>query len=101
MSQALRHAPPPDPHADVLLLVCVPSIIEGLYLLLNLPPWSDAAEFWTEKIWLDIPADTARTRLVTRHLKTGVETVLEAAEKRGQTSTVQASGLAFFLQRTC
>jgi hypothetical protein len=61
----------------------VSSVIEGLYLLLDLPPWSDAADYWAEKIWLDIPAGVARKRLVTRHLETGVETVLDAAEKRG------------------
>lgn len=81
VSRSLTPFPSPP-----LLIWCgstVKSIIEGLYLLLNLPPWSTASSYWTEKIWLDIPAEVARTRLVSRHLETGVESVLEEAEKRG------------------
>lgn len=58
-------------------------MIEGLYCMLDVEPWRDAAELLDERIWVEIERSVARERLVKRHLHTGVETVREEAEKRG------------------
>ncbi|KAL7417028.1 P-loop containing nucleoside triphosphate hydrolase protein [Mrakia frigida] len=57
-------------------------VIEGLYLFLDLPPWNQSKDWWSLKIWLDVPAEMARTRLVNRHLQTGIEASSEDAERR-------------------
>ncbi|KAL7343067.1 hypothetical protein BJY59DRAFT_719168 [Rhodotorula toruloides] len=57
-------------------------VIEGLYCMLDVEPWRDAAELLDERIWVEIERSVARERLVKRHLHTGVETVREEAEKR-------------------
>jgi pantothenate kinase len=58
-------------------------IIEGLYTLLDVPPWKEAVELLDERIWVDVGREVARQRLVARHLHTGVETEKGAAERRG------------------
>lgn len=58
-------------------------MIEGLYCMLDVEPWREAAEMLDERIWVEVARETARERLVKRHLHTGVETEREAAEKRG------------------
>ncbi|GAA6052420.1 hypothetical protein JCM3770_000233 [Rhodotorula araucariae] len=57
-------------------------VIEGLYCLLDIKPWSEAARTLDERIWVDVEREVARERLVKRHLHTGVETELAAAEQR-------------------
>ncbi|BGP23418.1 kinase-related protein [Rhodotorula toruloides] len=57
-------------------------VIEGLYCMLDVAPWREAAELLDERIWVEIERGVARERLVKRHLRTGVETEREEAEKR-------------------
>ncbi|GJN87373.1 hypothetical protein Rhopal_000322-T1 [Rhodotorula paludigena] len=57
-------------------------VIEGLYCLLDVEPWREAAGLLDERIFVNVDREVVRDRLVRRHLHTGVETEREAAEKR-------------------
>ncbi|GAA5967122.1 hypothetical protein JCM11641_000447 [Rhodosporidiobolus odoratus] len=57
-------------------------VIEGLYTLLDVAPWTEAVEKLDERIWVEADRKVARRRLVARHLQTRVETELGAAESR-------------------
>ncbi|KAJ9642573.1 hypothetical protein H2199_004954 [Coniosporium tulheliwenetii] len=57
-------------------------VFEGNYLSLNKPPWSDAAAMMDELWFVEVDFDTARERLVKRHVKAGIATDEEAAHKR-------------------
>ncbi|BGP38586.1 hypothetical protein JCM10450v2_002535 [Rhodotorula kratochvilovae] len=57
-------------------------VIEGLYCLLDVELWSEAARILDERIWVDVEREVARERLVKRHLHSGVETEVGAAEQR-------------------
>jgi len=41
-------------------------LFEGNYLLCDLPGWAGLADMWDAGIWLDVPIDILRTRLVRR-----------------------------------
>ena len=58
-------------------------VIEGLYVLLDTYPWRQAAQLLDERIWVECEPAIARSRLVARHLQTGIEPDREAAERRG------------------
>lgn len=58
-------------------------IIEGLYTLLSVEPWKEATELLDERIWVDCPDEVAKSRLIARHVATGVEGDEESARKRG------------------
>lgn len=62
------------------------SVIEGLHTLLNIPPWSDAAAQYDERILVDTPLEVARERIIRRHLTEGVEATPEAARRRADES---------------
>ncbi|BCS28998.1 kinase-related protein [Aspergillus puulaauensis] len=55
---------------------------EGNYLSLNKEPWSSAAKLMDELWFVDVDFDTARQRLVKRHVKAGIAEDEAAAEKR-------------------
>ncbi|KAL8662495.1 MAG: hypothetical protein Q9202_004640 [Teloschistes flavicans] len=57
-------------------------ILEGNYLSLNKGLWKDAAQLMNELWFVEVDFDTARRRLVTRHVKSGVTTTKEEAEQR-------------------
>lgn len=59
-------------------------VLEGLYVLNTVSPWDRATDMMDERVWIDCPLDVARTRLIARHLATGVENTREAAEKRSK-----------------
>lgn len=63
-----------------------PRVIEGLHSLLDIAPWSTAAERYDEKVWVDTHVDEARERIIRRHLNDGVEATLEAATRRAEGS---------------
>lgn len=73
--------PEPGPHP------ILPShrtiIIEGLYVLLNTEPWKEATDLLDERIWVDCPDDVAKSRLIARHVATGVESDEASARLRG------------------
>ena len=63
-----------DPTPDAVALTPAHRIvvIEGLYTMLDVEPWRDAAAQMDERWWIDIDVMRARSRLVRRHIQTGV-----------------------------
>jgi pantothenate kinase len=57
-------------------------IFEGLYLSLDKEPWNEAAKLMDELWFVDVDNETARKRLIARHLKAGIAKDEEEAEKR-------------------
>lgn len=55
---------------------------EGNYLSLNKEPWSAAAKLMDELWFVDVDFDTARQRLIKRHVKAGIAKDATDAEKR-------------------
>ncbi|KAL4978103.1 P-loop containing nucleoside triphosphate hydrolase protein [Aspergillus desertorum] len=55
---------------------------EGNYLSLNKEPWSSAAKLMDELWFVDVDFDTARQRLIKRHVKAGIAKDAADAEKR-------------------
>lgn len=81
-TNTVRRYPTFDRHADKT----VPSggiipdgtellFVEGNYLLLDEPGWRDLREFWDASIWLDVPIDRLRHRLVQRWIDQGLSEV--------------------------
>lgn len=62
-------------------------IVEGNYLLLDRPEWSQAAGFIDLSIFLDVPIETLEKRLVQRWLDYGLE--LPAAINRAQSNDIK------------
>lgn len=44
-------------------------IVEGNYLLFKEAPWNSLAKFWDLSVWLDVPEEDLRARLIHRWLK--------------------------------
>jgi pantothenate kinase len=65
-------------------------IIEGNYLLLDKPGWRDLREFWDASIWLDVPTDMLRRRLVQRWIDHGLSD-LDARLRAEQNDLVNAN----------
>lgn len=59
-------------------------LIEGLYVFLNVEPWSVAGHLLDERWFLEVDLEVARERLVQRHVKTGVTDNLEDAMLRAR-----------------
>lgn len=59
-------------------------IIEGLYPFLDIEPWIDAGKLLDERWWVEIGEDEAKTRLVARHVVSGVAKDWEEAEWRAR-----------------
>lgn len=57
-------------------------IFEGNYLNLDKEPWNKACEMMDELWFVDVDFDTARKRLVKRHLQAGIAQTEEEADKR-------------------
>jgi pantothenate kinase len=55
---------------------------EGNYLSLDKEPWSSAAGLMDELWFVDVDFDTARQRLIKRHVKAGIAGDEAEAEKR-------------------
>ncbi|GFE64304.1 nucleoside/nucleotide kinase family protein [Litoreibacter roseus] len=47
-------------------------VIEGNYLLFDAPVWRDLKTIWDVSVWLDIPEDVLRDRLIQRWLDHGM-----------------------------
>jgi len=58
--------------AGVVARDCDIIVVEGNYLLLNEPGWTDLAEHWNLAVWLIVPLPELRTRSVNRWLKFGL-----------------------------
>ena len=59
-------------------------LIEGLYVFLNVGPWSVAGHLLNERWLLEVDVEVARERLVQRHVKSGVTDNLEDAALRAR-----------------
>ncbi|EEB05518.1 nicotinamide riboside kinase [Schizosaccharomyces japonicus yFS275] len=72
---------------DIEVLPCHTVVfLEGNYLLLDLPPWSEAARMYDIRVFLPIDVATARERLVRRHMLAGLAKTREEAEKRADSN---------------
>ncbi|KAF7971441.1 hypothetical protein HWV62_28587 [Athelia sp. TMB] len=74
----------PAPHAVSIHVHHRIVVIEGLYTFLAIEPWARGGEQLDERWLLDLDEEEARTRLVKRHVKTGVCKDLEEAEHRAE-----------------
>lgn len=83
-----------DPTPDAIAVL--PShrivIIEGLYVLLSLDRWKEAAKLLDERWYVEVDYDVARKRLVRRHVVTGVTGTEEEARIRADNNDIP-SGL--------
>ncbi|KAL4064785.1 P-loop containing nucleoside triphosphate hydrolase protein [Scleroderma yunnanense] len=73
-------------------------VIEGLYTMLDTEVWRDAAEMMDERWWVEIDWEVAKTRLVKRHVLTGVakdtvEAIWRADENDGPNGSFVAANL--------
>lgn len=57
-------------------------VIEGLYLSLDREPWRSAAELMDELWFITVDREVARTRLIKRHVESGIVPDLKAAAHR-------------------
>ncbi|KAF9042163.1 P-loop containing nucleoside triphosphate hydrolase protein, partial [Panaeolus papilionaceus] len=75
-------APSPNPITREHRLI----IIEGLHLLLSLPPWKEPAELLDERWLVEVDQEQARQRLVKRHVETGICLTEEDAQYRWESN---------------
>lgn len=57
-------------------------VFEGNYLSLDKEPWSTAAGLMDELWFVEVAFETARQRLISRHIKAGIAANEEEADKR-------------------
>ena len=62
-------------------------LFEGNYLLCDLPGWAELADLWDAGIWLDVPIDILRTRLIRRWRDHGLSD--RAAIKRAEENDLE------------
>lgn len=74
----------PTPDAVVVTPAHRIVIIEGLYTMLGVDPWRQAAALMDERWWIRIDPERARTRLVKRHVQTGVAKDMDEAIWRAE-----------------
>lgn len=58
-------------------------IVEGNYLLFDVPGWRDLARHWSLAVWLHVPAEVLRQRLIDRWLAEGLEPPAARARAEG------------------
>ncbi|TIB95727.1 P-loop containing nucleoside triphosphate hydrolase protein [Wallemia mellicola] len=71
-----------DTHTQIVIL-------EGNYVLLNDPKWKEAANLLNIRFWIDLDENEARSRLVKRHLASGICENEEDAYRRVETNDIQ------------
>lgn len=73
-----------DPKADDIPILPGVQVLlfEGNYLSLDKSPWNEAAAMMDELWFVEVDFDTARRRLIERHVRTGVTATAEEADKR-------------------
>ncbi|KIJ14828.1 hypothetical protein PAXINDRAFT_163232 [Paxillus involutus ATCC 200175] len=59
-------------------------VIEGLYTMLDIEPWSQAAALMDERWWVQVDLGRAKERLVKRHVETGVAKDMDEAVWRAK-----------------
>lgn len=65
------------------------AILEGNYVLLDELRWKEAANLLNMKIWVDLDENEARTRLIKRHLASGICKNEEEAYHRAENNDIQ------------
>lgn len=75
-----------DPIADDIAIPPSARVIvfEGNYVTLNRGAWREAADMMDELWFVEVDLDTAKKRLVRRHVKAGIECTEEKAAKRAE-----------------
>lgn len=68
---------------DKLILVV---IIEGLYLLLDIPPWNEISQLVDERWFIGVDLQVSRDRVAKRHVAAGIEKSLDDAYNRVDTN---------------
>ena len=68
-----------EPHHDIL-------VVEGNYLLLDEPGWRDLTAYWDMSVFLSVPYDVLKSRLIQRWLDHGLDA--EVAEKRASSNDI-------------
>lgn len=63
---------------------CRAIFFEGNYLSLNKAPWNQAAELMDELWFVDVDFETARKRLLQRHVQAGIAKDVDEADKRAR-----------------
>ena len=73
-----------DPVEDDIAIptTCRAVFFEGNYLSLNKEPWNQAAALMDELWFVDVDFETARKRLIRRHVEAGIAKDEEEANKR-------------------
>jgi pantothenate kinase len=66
-------------------------LIEGLYVFLNVAPWSVAGQLLDERWLLEVDVEVARERLVQRHVKSGVADNLKDAILRARDNDIPST----------
>jgi pantothenate kinase len=59
-------------------------VIEGLYTLLTIDPWKEAASLMDERWYIQVPTETAIERLAKRHVQSGICNTLEEGYERAK-----------------
>ncbi|KAK8214694.1 hypothetical protein M8818_002274 [Zalaria obscura] len=73
-----------DPVPDGIVILPSVSIVilEGNYLLLDEPPWSEIGPLVDLRIFVQVDLDEARARVAKRHVAAGIEPTLDDALRR-------------------
>jgi len=73
-----------DPVEDDIPIPATSRVLffEGLYLSLDKTPWNDAAKLMDELWFVEVDFETARRRLIKRHVAAGIAKDEEEADRR-------------------
>lgn len=63
-------------------------ILEGNWLVYDEEPWRQISRLVDESWFVDVDAEVAKRRIAMRHLKSGIETTLEAALARAEANDI-------------
>lgn len=61
-------------------------IVEGLYTMLDRPGWRDCADQMDLRVWVEVPRDVVRARVLKRNTEAGIVTDDEVAKRRVEES---------------
>ncbi|KAI5480040.1 hypothetical protein MNV49_002005 [Pseudohyphozyma bogoriensis] len=61
-------------------------VIEGLYTLIDVPPWSGAVKEMDELVWIELDDSIAKERLIRRHMASWPDYTEEMAKERAESS---------------
>lgn len=75
-----------DPVEDDIPILATARVLffEGNYLSLNKKPWNEAAALMDELWFVEVDFETARQRLIKRHVEAGIAKDIEEADKRAR-----------------